>query len=417
MKEVYATGVTTVPQGNSRATGRSRKSCAQAVEEWFVRAARDLPWRRARTPWHALVSEIMLQQTQVSRVVPAFERFVRRFPDPSTLACAPEQEVLAHWQGLGYYRRARLLHAAARHVRDHHGGQVPTDAALLRELPGVGRYVAGAIASIVAGAREPIVDGNVTRVMLRLHGCGHAPDDAATVRWIWERAQAWVDGASDASAANEGLMELGATVCTPRSPRCGDCPLAARCVARRQGNVDAIPAPKRKGSIAARQRVRIMMSTLVAVHRGRIALEQRRDDGLWAGLWQTPTRELGDGVDGAAGVWRGARLVGEVDAVLSHRRVRIDVWRAAPAAASRLRRSSVSKWSWVPVGTLGEMPLSNAMRRVLELGGVQAPDPARPLRAAGKAPKPARSASRASGSASRATPRRAVGQRAGTVGA
>ena len=324
----------------------------------------------------------MLQQTQVSRVVPAFERFVRRFPSPGALARAPEREVLAHWQGLGYYRRARLLHSAAQRVMECHGGEVPTDVKQLLDLPGVGRYVAGAIASIVAGAREPIVDGNVTRVMLRLHGRDVAPDDAATVRWLWECATEWVTDARDASAANEGLMELGATVCTPRAPRCGECPLASRCAARRQGTVDAIPAPKRRAGQA--QRTRVSMSTLIAVSRGCIALEQRSSDGLWAGMWQTPTREHDAGDAGAAASWRGAARVGAVDAVLSHRRVRIDVWVATAATASRLRRSAPSRWTWVPIAKVGQMPLSNAMRRALLVGGVRAPDPALPLRARGR---------------------------------
>jgi A/G-specific adenine glycosylase len=355
----------------------------------------------------------MLQQTQVSRVVPAFERFVARFPSSRALARATERDVLAYWQGLGYYRRARLLHLAARHVEAHHDGRVPTSAALLRELPGVGRYVAGAIASIVAGAREPIVDGNVARVMLRLHGRDDAPDGADTVRWLWDRAQEWVDGARDPSAANEGLMELGATVCTPRAPRCAECPLAARCAARREGTVDGIPAPKRNAAAAAPERPVIMMSTIVALHRGRIALEQRPADGLWAGMWQTPTIEVGGAVAHAHGTWRGAARIGEVTAVLSHRRVRIAVWAASAAAALRLRRGAQKGWSWVHVDTLGEMPLSNAMRRVLEVAGVRAPDPARSLRrpvAAGEA-----APMRPSGAALRAAPRRASGRRAGTV--
>ena len=357
----------------------------------------------------------MLQQTQVARVVPAFERFVGRFPDAAALARASEREVLAHWQGLGYYRRARLLKAAAAWVVEQHGGTVPTDAQLLLELPGVGRYVAGAIASIVAGAREPIVDGNVTRVMLRLHGRSDAPDDAGTVRWLWDRAQEWVDDARDPSAANEGLMELGATVCTPRAPRCSGCPLAARCAAKRQGTVEGIPAPKRKAVAAARQRPGIMMSTIVALHRGRVALERRPSDGLWAGMWQTPTIEVGGAVAHArgSGIWRGAMRIGEVNAALSHRRVRIEVWAASAATALRLRRSAPQGWSWVHVGKLGEMPLSNAMRRVLEVAGVQAPDPARSMRrsvaAGGAVP------TRQSGSASRAASRRASGRRAGTV--
>jgi len=350
----------------------------------------------------------MLQQTQVSRVVPAFERFVRRFRRPADLAAAAEREVLAHWQGLGYYRRARLLHAAARHVTEHFGGRVPGDAESLRELPGVGRYVAGAIASIVSGAREPIVDGNVARVMLRLHGRETAPDEPDTVKWLWARAQEWVNDARDASAANEGLMELGATVCTPRSPRCSDCPLAQRCVARRHGAVDSIPAPKRGTRALRERRARIAMVTLVAVHRGRIALEQRPSDGLWAGMWQTPAREVAAApaavdADAVPRGWRGARRAGAVDAVLSHRRVRIDVWVATPAVAARMRRSASSGWNWVRIGEVGDMPLSNAMRRVLEVGGVHAPDPARPLRES--------RAAQAVGMA------RARGRRAGTVDA
>ena len=324
----------------------------------------------------------MLQQTQVSRVVPAFERFVRRFPSPRALARAPEREVLAHWQGLGYYRRARLLHAAAQRVMERHGGDVPTDARQLLDLPGVGRYVAGAIASIVAGAREPIVDGNVTRVMLRLHGRVVAPDDAATVRWLWERAAEWVQDSRDASAANEGLMELGATLCTPRAPRCSACPLRSRCAARRQGTVDAIPAPKRR--VGEARRKRISMSTLIAVSRGSIALERRPSAGLWAGMWQTPTREHEAGDAGAASSWSGAARAGAVEAALSHRRVRIDVWVATPATASRLRRSAAARWKWVPIAKVGQMPLSNAMRRALLVGGVHAPDPALPLRARGR---------------------------------
>lgn len=315
----------------------------------------------------------MLQQTQVARVVPAFERFMASFPNPAALAAAPEATVLAHWQGLGYYRRARLLHAAARQVVDVHGGRVPTDAQALRELPGVGRYVAGAISSIVAGAREPIVDGNVARVLLRVHGCRDAPDEPATVRWLWERAGEWVIEAHDPSAANEGLMELGALVCSPRAPQCGTCPLARRCKAHRARMVDEIPAAKRRSAPAPRDRSLVRMDTIVAVHRGRIALEQRSQSGLWAGLWQMPVRPQGG--------WPGASHVGTVHAVLSHRRVHIGVWRATPAASARLHRMAHPGWVWVPLPDLGDRGLSNAMRRALDVAGLDAPDPARALRA------------------------------------
>jgi A/G-specific adenine glycosylase len=153
------------------------------LEAWFPAAARALPWRERRSGYHALVSEVMLQQTQVARVVEAFRAFVARFPGPAELAAAPEHEVLALWQGLGYYRRARHLHAAARAVCERHGGEVPADAASLRALPGIGRYTAGAISSIAFGRREPIVDGNVLRVLSRAAGRATRVGDPADERW------------------------------------------------------------------------------------------------------------------------------------------------------------------------------------------------------------------------------------------
>jgi len=210
------------------------RAAASAVAGWFANVARDLPWRRRRSGYHALVSELMLQQTQVARVVEKFEPFVRRFPTVAALAAAREDEVLAMWQGLGYYRRARLLHAAAKAIVERHRGRVPVrDHAALLALPGVGRYTAGAIGSIVAGERVPIVDGNVTRVFQRLAARKGSASDRAVVDWAWEEARRYVAGARDPAAANEGLMELGATVCTPAAPRCDACPVSAMC--RRPG--------------------------------------------------------------------------------------------------------------------------------------------------------------------------------------
>ena len=167
---------------------RADAGLVREVERWFRAASRDLPWRRVRTPYTTLVSEAMLQQTQVSRVVGRFEAFVERFPDVATLAAAPEQAVLAAWQGLGYYRRARNLHAAAKAVVDRHRGEVPAELAQLRELPGVGAYTAGAIASIGHGRVAAIVDTNVARVLLRVAGRPGSTADPASMRWCWERA-------------------------------------------------------------------------------------------------------------------------------------------------------------------------------------------------------------------------------------
>jgi len=198
-----------------RDTDRRR---VRALERWFARHARDLPWRRRRTGYRALVAEVMLQQTQVSRVAERYVEFLRRFPTVRGLAEADEQEVLAAWQGLGYYRRARNLHAAARLIVAERGGRIPRTVDGLRQLPGVGRYTAGAIASIVYGAPAPIVDGNVQRVIARWDANDAPPADASTVAETWRRAEDLVGATARPGVLNEALMELGATVCTPVNP-------------------------------------------------------------------------------------------------------------------------------------------------------------------------------------------------------
>jgi len=192
---------------------------AAAVEAWFVDAQRELPWRRVRNGYTALVSEAMLQQTQVARAVELYEPFMRRFPTVGALAEASEQEVLAAWQGLGYYGRARRLHAAARAIAERFEGEVPADIDALRSLPGVGRYTAGAIASIAFGARVPIVDTNVARVLMRVDARAGTSANPENVEWCWERAAQLVEACTNASHFNEGLMELGAIVCSSAAPK------------------------------------------------------------------------------------------------------------------------------------------------------------------------------------------------------
>lgn len=271
---------------------------ARDLEHWFSRNARELPWRTTpRDPWRALVAEAMLQQTQVSRVAGAgpgaepgaFARFVARFPTPASLASADEAEVLALWAGLGYYRRARHLHAAAKAIVERHAGRVPDDPAALRALPGVGRYTAGAIASIVFGRPEPIVDGNVRRVLLRVAGRDANPASRETEAWAWARAARFVEASQRPGAFNEGLMELGATVClpAPASPRCEACPWARACRARALGLEDRIPRAKRP----PRRGVLHLLVVVVRDGRGRLLLERRGPGGLWPGLWQPPTLE------------------------------------------------------------------------------------------------------------------------------
>ncbi|MFG0315432.1 MAG: A/G-specific adenine glycosylase, partial [Phycisphaerales bacterium] len=193
----------------------------RALEAWFRASARELPWRTdTRDPYRSLVSELMLQQTQVSRVIEKFGPFLERFPTVEALAAAPEDDVLAAWSGLGYYRRARLLHACAKAIVEHHDGVVPDSLDDLLELPGIGRYTAGAIASMVFGQRAPIVDGNVARVLLRVHNKPVPQTEKTTIDWAWQRAEELVGACDDPAVFNEAMMELGATVCVPKGPRC-----------------------------------------------------------------------------------------------------------------------------------------------------------------------------------------------------
>ncbi len=340
---------------------------ARAVERWFEGAARPLPWRTdPRDPYRSLVSEFMLQQTQVARVLEKFGPFIERFPSAATLARASEQTVLGMWSGLGYYRRARLLHAAARAIVRDHGGAVPRDAAALRELPGIGRYTAGAVASIVFGAREPIVDGNVARVLLRVHGRELAASDPEAAAWAWERAGELVRAAERPGALNEGLMELGAVVCTARSPRCGSCPLARSCAAGRDGTAAFIPIPRRAGP----RRTLSLEAAVVRDARGRVLMQRRDPDGMWASMWQVPTLErAGPGWSSAEAGRRlaaafkiePARVVGRFVHSTSHRVVRVRVWTAAAGGPG----AGVPGFAWKsPADRLG---ISNLQRKVLEL--------------------------------------------------
>ena len=228
---------------------KSEPNFVQALCAWFEHAARDLPWRKRkhRTGYGALVAEAMLQQTQVARVVERYPAFMLRFPNARSLANALEQEVLEEWRGMGYYRRARNLHAAAQMIVRNFGGRVPSKASVLRQLPGVGRYTAGAIASIVFGKPEPIVDGNVMRVLARLYAKEGANGDAAA--WTWETADRLVKLAQRSGTPgvfNEAMMELGATVCTPGRPKCETCPLQRFCAARARGLQDEFPIARKR---------------------------------------------------------------------------------------------------------------------------------------------------------------------------
>ena len=357
---------TTAPRSRPLPSQPDPHAAAAAIADWFILSARDLPWRTnlgatstaaqsasrtacaasdhpapLRDPYWALVSEAMLQQTQVSRVIEKFQAFIARFPTVSSLAAASEDDVLQMWSGLGYYRRARLLHAAAKLIVERFDGRVPHDPADLRALPGVGDYTAGAVASIAFNQPAPLVDGNVARVMMRLHARPGPPDDRETLRWLWDQARALVsDPAAEARArsprpapalVNEGLMELGATVCVPApaAPMCDRCPLKDMCLARKLGRQLDIPAPKAR---AARRTV-FCAAIIVLSPANQLLMHQRPSAGMWARLWQTPTLERDDrapGADELADVLKlpssRLRTVESFEFLATHRRMLFDVW-------------------------------------------------------------------------------------------
>lgn len=309
------------PLGGSRSADRSARTRA-ALGGWYDVAARDLPWRRTRDAWAILVSEVMLQQTRVETVVPYWHRMLERFPDARAMAEAPIDDVLSRWSGLGYYRRARSLWLCSREVVARFDGRLPEDVAALRTLPGVGAYTAGAVASIAFDRRAALVDGNVARVLSRFAGVADDPRSAAGQRRLWAEAEALVPEEGP-GRFNQALMELGATICTPRSPACAVCPLESDCVARREGRVDELPA------IAPRRAVREvrLVAAVLRDREGRALLGRRPAEGLFGGMWEPPMIEVGAADEAArvlraAGVLRrGARLraSGEVRHVLTHR--------------------------------------------------------------------------------------------------
>lgn len=352
------------PPGAARDERMARAVCA-----WFGACGRDLPWRRVdpavgrRDAYRSLVSEFMLQQTQVARVLGHYEAFLSRFPNVRALARSDISEVLALWSGLGYYRRARNLHGAARAIVETFGGEVPRDVETLTSLPGVGRYTAGAIASMVYGHAAPLVDGNVARVLLRVQG--RELGAAEGLRWAWGVAERLVPTAADNGLApgvlNEGLMELGALVCTPAGPDCGRCPLAPVCRARKLGLQERIPAPKPKP-----QRARVVhASVLVRDQRGRLLVERRPETGLWAGMWQAPTMETkGRASPRKLAAWLGVgvvRRVGGFTHLTSHRAVEFAVFDAGICATPT--GGSDRRW----VSSLSGLAVGNAQRRVLRM--------------------------------------------------
>jgi A/G-specific adenine glycosylase len=260
---------------------------AERLLAWFERHGRKgLPWQKDPTPYRVWVSEVMLQQTQVATVVPYFERFMRRFPSIRDLASAPLDEVLHLWTGLGYYARARHLHACAQQLQTGHGGEFPGEIGAVMALPGIGRSTAGAILALSRGERHPILDGNAKRVLARVFGIAGDPASAAVQSALWSQADACMPKAQ-AAAYTQAIMDLGATVCTRTRPACTLCPMGDDCVAARSGRQAQLPGAKRRRARRGREVV------LLIAESGReaslaVLLERRPSPGIWGGLWSPP---------------------------------------------------------------------------------------------------------------------------------
>ncbi|HWG92239.1 MAG TPA: A/G-specific adenine glycosylase [Candidatus Thermoplasmatota archaeon] len=341
---------------------------ARDLIQWFGTNRRDLPWRREpRDPYAVWVSEVMLQQTQVATAVPYFERFLARFPTVAALAAAPEAEVLKLWEGLGYYSRARNLHRAAKELVARHGGRVPADAAALADLPGFGPYTVGAVGSLAHGLPLPAVDGNVLRVASRIvaleEDVGSKEGRAAVEALVRE----WLPPAAP-GPFNEGLMELGATVCTPKGPACPVCPLAAHCRARAAGTQERYPRKERKAAPAWEDRV------MIVARAGERVLLVRPASGLLAGLWGFPTLPLAEGTRpeaealrllreaGAAPLPSSPRRVLSFRKAFTHRRWRVE---AVEVLVEKEAWESGDERAWIPIGEAAALALGDPSKRVL----------------------------------------------------
>ena len=339
---------------------------AERLLAWFdVHGRHDLPWQHPRTPYRVWLSEIMLQQTQVRVVVPYFERFVAALPSVAALAAAPLDEVLALWSGLGYYARARNLHAAARICADLHGGELPRDHAALVALPGIGRSTASAILAQAWGDRHAILDGNVKRVLARHHGVDGWPGQAAVEKQLWRIAEGHLPRERLADYT-QAQMDLGATLCTRHAPACGDCPLRASCVARAQARTAELPAPRPGKPLPTREAILLLLLD----GDGRVLLQRRPPTGVWAQLWSLP--EAADAA--AAATWFGERFgtgfeAGEalepIPHVFSHYRFVMHPRRWHGVAALP-RVGDGTDLRWEPPAALAGLGMPAPVRRLLD---------------------------------------------------
>jgi len=342
---------------------------SQALLAWYRKKSRKgLPWRETRDPYRVWISEAMLQQTQVATVIPYYRRFLSRFPTVQTLSRAAVTDVLESWSGLGYYSRAKNLHACAQTIVREHAGRLPDEVDSLMKLPGIGRTTAGAIASIAYDRPAPVLDGNVQRVFSRYFGIQEDPRQPAVQRRLWELAERLVPGKSPGDF-NQALMDLGATVCTPRQPRCALCPLSRGCRARRNGWQEEIPPPR-----AAAQRKKIRYLCAILEKNGAVLIVRRPLSGLLPGLWEFPGGEKKPGELPSDGIHRliaerlGIRAEAAVPCaaltqILSHRELKIQAFRVR-WNGGRLKPSWYIQTKWAPKKELLRVPFTAGMSKL-----------------------------------------------------
>jgi A/G-specific adenine glycosylase len=360
-------------------------SFSSRLLDWYARRKRDLPWRHTHDPYRIWVSETLLQQTQVATVIPYYERFIARFPDIRALAAAPLDDVLKAWEGAGYYARARNLHRAAQQVVEEHRGRVPRSVEALLKLPGVGRYMAGAIASIAFDQDAPILDANVTRVLCRYFDIRGDPEKGmggAERERLWKLAEELIPPGR-ARDFNQALMDHGATVCLPRGPRCEICPVRRGCAARRLGIQEELPAKRRKA-----RRPHYEIGAGIIWKRGRILIQRRPPQGLLGGLWEFPggKREHGETLEEC--VRREVReelgidvKVGEEFAVVEHGYSHFTITLHAftcEHVRGRVRLLHATAFEWVRPRELKDYAFPAANRKIID-GEELAGDPLKSL--------------------------------------
>ncbi len=275
--------------------------------DWFAVHQRDLPWRRSYLPYQIWISEIMLQQTQVKTVLPYYQRWMERFPDIAAVAEASEEDLLKHWEGMGYYSRVRNIHQAARRLVKENGGAFPSEHAAVLKLPGIGLYTAGAVMSVAFHQDFPVVDGNVERVFARLFDMESPVKEKESQKRIWETARALIP-AGKARDFNQALMELGALICLPRNPLCSECPVNSSCESRRKGTVEARPVMGKRKSLQA-----IEVALGLLLRQGKVFIQKRPPGGLMPHLWEFPGGKVEEGETPEAALVREFREELELD--------------------------------------------------------------------------------------------------------